>query len=73
MRSLRFQLIPLRTLCVLCERYHHPSVGRCQVHERDRDESGPLVEADESVPLPALVIFLGMVDIEMQPPAFVAI
>ena len=32
----------------------------------------PLVEADESVLLPAIVIFLGMVDIKMQPPTFVA-
>jgi hypothetical protein len=36
------------------------------------DRSGPLVEADCGVPLPAIVIFLGMVDIKMQPPAFVA-
>lgn len=34
--------------------------------------SGPLVEAECGVPLPAFVIFLGMVNIEMQPPAFVA-
>jgi hypothetical protein len=38
----------------------------------DSDGSGPLIEADYSVPLPVFVIFLGMVDVEVQTPAFSA-
>lgn len=34
------------------------------------DRSGPLIQADYGVPLPALVVLLGMVDVKMEAPAF---